>query len=129
MNDPKNPVFARTRLEGGVHAENDAMVPQGAPRSISTQKTDRILKGVATGVAVSTITQTGRSLMSSLTKHPLAMFVTGFAAGYLVHKYRKEIVATAERTMEQGKDFVLRRKENLEDMLAESRERAEEADA
>ena len=84
-------------------------------------------KGIATGVAVSTITQTGRGIMSTLAKHPLVMFSLGLAAGYFVHKYRKEIIATVTSTAEHGKDFVLRQKENLEDMLAESRESAEES--
>lgn len=106
------------------------MVPQGAPNPASIPaKTDMILKGVVTGVVVSTITQTGRSVMSILAKHPLAMFAVGFAAGYAVHKYRKEIIAGAERAMEQSKDFVLHRKEDLEDMLAENRERTGDADA
>lgn len=85
---------------------------------------ETLAKGVATGVAVSTITQTGRKVMSVLVRNPLVMFGVGFAAGYFVHKYRKEIIAAASNAAEQSKDFVLRQKESLEDLLAESKDEA-----
>lgn len=65
--------------------------------------------------------------MSVLIRNPIVMFGVGFAAGYFVHKYRKQIIATASNAAEQSKDFVLRQKENLEDLLAESQEDAEES--
>ena len=90
--------------------------------------TDMVVKGVATGVAVSTITQTGRNILGAMTKNPLIMFGLGLTAGYLAHKYRKEIIAAATSAAEQGKDFVLRQKENFADLLAETQEAAEESD-
>lgn len=65
--------------------------------------------------------------MSSLAKHPLIVFGLGVAAGVLIHKYRKEIIATATRVSEQGKDFVLQQRENLEDLVAECHECEEDA--
>ena len=65
--------------------------------------------------------------MSILAKHPFVVFSLGIATGYLVHKYRKEIIDSAVRVTEQGKDFVLQQKENLEDIVAEYKEGADEA--
>lgn len=88
---------------------------------------EMLAKGVATGVAVSTITQTGRKVMSALVRNPIVMFAAGVAAGYFAHKYRKEIVTAASNAAEQSKDFVLRQKECLEDLLAEGKEAADES--
>ena len=64
--------------------------------------------------------------MKSLVKHPLLMFGLGLAAGYFTHKYRKEILSAAGNAAEESKSFMLRQKENLLDLVAESRESAEE---
>ena len=66
--------------------------------------------------------------MTTLARHPLVMFSLGIAAGYMAHKYRKEIISITNKAAEQGKDFVLRQKENLKDLLAETQEDAEEKD-
>ena len=92
-------------------------------------KGDVLAKGITTGVAVSTLNHTGRSVVSTLVKHPLIMFGIGLTAGYFVGKYRKEIISMAEQTADQGKSFFLRQKENLLDLVAESRESSEERDA
>jgi hypothetical protein len=94
-----------------------------------SSKGEVIVKGVATAVVASTIIQTGKGVMTTLAKHPLVMFSLGIAAGYLAHKYRKEIISITSKTAEQSKDFVLRQKENLRDMIAETRGGAEEEDA
>ena len=65
--------------------------------------------------------------MSILAKHPIVVFGLGVATGYLVHKYRKEIIDSATQLTEKGKDFVLNQKENLEDMVAEYKEGADDA--
>src|SRR5450631_80121 len=85
-------------------------------------KGDVIVKGVATAVAASTIIQTGKGVMTKLDRHPLVMFSLGIAAGYMAHKYRKEIISITNKASEQSKDFVLRQKENLKDLLAETQE-------
>ena len=93
-----------------------------------SSKVEVVAKGVATGVAATTIIQTGKGVISTLAKHPLVMFSLGIAAGYLAHKYRKEIISISSKTAEQSKDFVLRQKENLKDLLAEAQEVTEEED-
>ena len=85
-------------------------------------------KGMAamgTAAAAAT-THTGRSFMSILTKHPLVVFGLGVVAGYYAHKYRKEIILSATSVTEKGKDFVLHQKENLEDLVAECKECADD---
>jgi len=93
-----------------------------------SSKVEVVAKGVATAVAATTIVQTGKGVMTTLAKHPLVMFSLGIAAGYLAHKYRKEIISISSKTAEQSKDFVLRQKENLKDLLAETQEVTEEED-
>lgn len=82
--------------------------------------------GTALGVIAATQTHTGKGLMSTLSKHPLIVFTLGVATGYFAHKYRKEIIASATRASELGKDFVMHQKENLEDLVAECQECPEE---
>jgi len=94
-----------------------------------SSKVEVVAKGVATAVAATTIIQTGKGVISTLAKNPLVMFSLGIAAGYLAHKYRKEIITISSKTAEQSKDFVLRQKENLKDLLAEAQEVTEEEDA
>jgi hypothetical protein len=93
-----------------------------------SSKVDVIAKGVATAVAATTIVQTGKGVMTTLARHPFVMFSLGITAGYLAHKYRKEIISIISKTAEQSKDFVLRQKESLRDLIAESMEDSEEKD-
>ncbi len=65
--------------------------------------------------------------MSLLAKHPVVTFGLGVAAGYFIHKYRKEIIGAANEAAEKGKDFVLQQRENLADVLAEAKESGEAA--
>ncbi len=67
--------------------------------------------------------------MSLLAKHPVITFSLGVAAGYFIHKYRKEIIGAANQAAEKGKDFVLQQRENLADVLAEAKESGEAAGA
>lgn len=69
--------------------------------------------------------QAGRGLLGSLARHPLVLLSTGIAAGYLVHKYRKEIVAGAAKVSDAGRDFMQQQKESLADMLEEAKEAEE----
>lgn len=64
--------------------------------------------------------------MSILAKHPVLVFGLGVAAGYYAHKHRKDIIDSATRLTEKGKDFVLNQKENLEDLVAECQESADD---
>lgn len=90
--------------------------------SSHSTKGEMVVKGVATAVAAATIIETGKGVMSTLAKHPLVLFGLGISAGFLTHKYRKEIISITGKTAEQSKDFVLRQKEHLKDMLAEAEE-------
>lgn len=59
---------------------------------------------------------------TSFLRNPLIVLAAGVAAGYLIFKYEKEIVATAGKLTGMGKDFVLHQKENLDDLIAETKE-------
>ena len=66
-----------------------------------------------------------KGIMSILAKHPVITFSLGLAAGFLIHKYRKEIIGAATGATEKGKEFVLEQKEKLFDAIAETRETGE----
>jgi hypothetical protein len=70
--------------------------------------------------------KTGKDVMTTLARHPLIMFSLGLATGILIHKYRKEIISTASKTADQGRDFVLRQRENIKDLIAEAQEAPED---
>ena len=63
-----------------------------------------------------------KSIMSLLARHPVITFGLGLAVGYFIHKYRKEIIESAADAAERGRDFVLRQRENLADVIAETQE-------
>ncbi len=77
-----------------------------------------IMKGSVASVTV----HTGAKLMSKLAKYPVLVFGAGVVAGVYVYKYRKQIIANANKAVDSGKDFVLQQKENLEDIVAETKE-------
>ena len=60
--------------------------------------------------------------MSLFARHPVITFSLGLAAGYFIHKYRKEIIAAADEAAEKSRDFVLQQRENLADVIAETQE-------
>ncbi len=74
----------------------------------------------ATGAAAGT--KAGKSFLGKVFSHPLVLFGLGVAVGYAIHKYRKDIIESATRASEKSKDFVLQQRENLEDLVAETRE-------
>ena len=63
--------------------------------------------------------------MSILARYPLVTFSLGVAAGYFIHKYRKEIIEASQAATEKSKEFVLHQKENLGDILAEAKDTGE----
>jgi len=68
----------------------------------------------------------GRGLLGRLAGNPLVLLAAGAAIGYYGYKYRKEIVAAIAKGTDMGKDMVLNARENLADLVEETRE-AEEA--
>jgi hypothetical protein len=87
-----------------------------------------VVKGVTTALAAATIIETGKGVITKLARHPLIMFSMGIAAGFFVHKYRKEIISITSKTAEQSKDYVWRQKELLKELLVETRDTIEEKD-
>lgn len=71
----------------------------------------------------------GKGLLGGLLRNPLVVLATGVAAGYLLFKYQKEIVASLSKLTGMGKDFVLQQKENLDDLIAEAKEGQADATA
>ncbi|MDD1648998.1 MAG: hypothetical protein LUO80_01215 [Methylococcaceae bacterium] len=76
--------------------------------------------------AVAATTHTGRSFLGVLSRHPLVIFGLGVAAGYYAHKYRKEIIRSATSITDKGKDFVQPQRKNLEDLVSECKECADD---
>jgi len=93
-----------------------------AKKVVQTISKHEIPSTLIKGAVMSAGAQSGKTLMSKLTKHPLLILGIGIAAGYYAHKYRKEIISSVNSAGEKGKDFVLQQKENLEDMVAETKE-------
>ncbi len=79
-------------------------------------------KQVMAGTMASAAANTGGKIMGKLSKHPVLVFGLGVVAGYMVFRYRKEIIAGTSKAVDASKDFVLNQKENLEDIVAESKE-------
>jgi hypothetical protein len=72
----------------------------------------------------------GRSLLGfSLLRNPLTLLAAGvaggIAAGFLLHKYEKEIIEGLSKVTGMGKDFALQQQENLNDLMAEAQEKVE----
>lgn len=72
----------------------------------------------------------GRGLLGfSLLRNPLTLLAAGvaggIAAGFLLHKYEKEVIAALTKASGMGQDFALQQKENLNDLMAEAQEKIE----
>jgi hypothetical protein len=85
-------------------------------------KNAKVANTVIKGSMTSATIHSGRKLMGNIAKHPVLVFGLGVAAGYLVYKYRKEIISSTTKVVDASKDFVLQQKENLEDIIAETKE-------
>ena len=88
----------------------------------ASQNKNAMGKQIMKGSMASVTVKSGGKLMSKLVKHPVLIFGLGVVAGYVVYKYRKEIVSNVGKATDAGKDFVLQQKENLEDIVAETKE-------
>ncbi len=87
-----------------------------------SHKNRTIGKQIAKGSMASASISSGGKVVGKLAKHPLLVFGLGVAAGYMLYKYRKEIVSNVNKATDASKDFVLQQKENLEDIVAETKE-------
>jgi len=79
-------------------------------------------KQIAKGSLASATVHTGGKIMSKVVKHPILVFGLGVVSGILIYKYRKEIISGTTKLVDSGKDFVLQQKENLEDLVEETKE-------
>lgn len=100
------------------------MMNEGTMGALGHVLSKPVAHGVATsgGAAVA-----GGVLSRPLLLNPLTVLVVGVAggvaAGYLLHRYRKEIVLAVSKACSIGKDFALQQKESLADLMEEARER------
>lgn len=90
-----------------------------------TRQADMIARGLTTSIVVSTIIHAGRGIVVAATRKPVIMFGLGVVAGYFVHKYRREIVSASRTTLEESRDFVLRQKDHLQNLIEETPEEPE----
>lgn len=79
------------------------------------------------GVAMAGAGYVARGIVTrSLFANPLTLLVAGIAggiaAGYVLHRYRKEIVLAVSKATGMSRDFALQQKENLADLLEEAKE-------
>ena len=85
-----------------------------------------IVMSVATAVAATAIFESGRGVIVTISRHPLIVLGLGIAAGYLTHKYRKELVRITSKTAEQSKDFILQQKQNIKDLIVDVKDNEEQ---
>ncbi len=86
------------------------------------QSGDSMPKEIFKGSIASAVVYSGSKIMSVAVKNPVVVFGLGLVSGFLIHKYRKDIIASTTKVVDAGKDFVLQQKENLEDLVAETKE-------
>lgn len=80
----------------------------------------KMMAGMGGGAALSAASASGKGGLSRLLANPWILFGLGFAAGFLVHKYRREIIAASGGIAGSAEP------ENLEELVAECNESAEE---
>ncbi|MDD1605769.1 MAG: hypothetical protein LUO95_07210 [Methylococcaceae bacterium] len=89
-------------------------------------KGDMLAKAIVISVSVSIINHTGKAVFKSLARHSLIVFGLGVTTGYFAHKYRKRLIKAGNQAADESKQFVLRQRENLLDLLAENQDDAED---
>lgn len=106
-------------VHGAANAAKEA-IKHTAGETAKREVVHAAAKSAVTGSALAAAAK--HSLLGRLVRHPAVLFGLGLAAGYAIHKYRREIIGAANRAAEKSKDFVLQQRENLEDLVAESQE-------
>jgi hypothetical protein len=96
------------------------------PHMMSGGGMSEMMKPVVTGAGgyLAARAIAGNPLLGAL-RSPLLLLAAGAAAGYFVHKYRREILGALLKASDAGKDFVLQQKESLSDLVAEAKESGE----
>lgn len=93
-------------------------LPADKPIS-ATPQVDMLAKGIVTGVAVSVIIHAGRGIVGAMVRNPLVTFGFGVAVGFFARKYRKEIITVSQRSADETREFMLRQKTHLQNLLTE----------
>lgn len=106
----------------GAHGAHSMVQSAHAGQMMATMS-----KHAGMGAAAAASTHAGKGMFGALAKHPLLVFGLGMAVGYFAHKYRKEIIMSATSLSDKSKDFILNQRENLEDLVAECQEHADDA--
>lgn len=109
------------------HMMMGEMMESGASMAMGNMMSHRGMTAAAAGAAAVAAPAVKHTLIGRLVRNPWVLFGAGLAVGYLVHKYRQEIIDSAVRAGEKGKDFVLQQRENLEDLVASGKEAADDA--
>jgi hypothetical protein len=87
-------------MGGMMNAGMKGMMEHGAGMGMGNMMSHRAMTaGVATGAAAVTAAA-NHSLLRRVATHPLVMFGLGLAVGYWIHKYREEIIESAEQVVE-----------------------------
>lgn len=76
---------------------------------------------VLTGVIATVLVVSAEKLIQKIARQPLLVFGFGVVSGLAVYKYRKHILETTSKTLDQSK-AVLEQKEKLLDLIAEVNE-------
>jgi hypothetical protein len=91
-----------------------------------TSKNESVVKSIANAVVATAIVESGLSLGKTIVRQPVVVFGLGVMLGYFTHKYRKEIIAISCHTAEQSKDFIKQQKNNINNLLVEAQNKAEQ---
>ena len=117
-------IHGKEAMKGGMEMMNDMEMMKGMGMMKGmNHAAEAVGKHVTKGTVASAAVSSGGKLMSKAAKHPVLVFGAGLVAGVLIYKYRKKIISGANKAIDGGKDFVLQQKENLEDIVAESKEK------
>lgn len=82
--------------------------------------------GLAKGAMMATTGYVVSRSLGGVFRNPWVALAVGVVAGYMLHKYEKEIVAAVAKTTGMGKDFLLQQKESLADIVEEAKETEEQ---
>lgn len=108
-----------------AHVQGKQMMGMGKQMMATMPENHKMMtmgKELAKAASATATVHTGAQLMSNIAKHPALVFGLGVLTGYLVYKYRKDIISCATKAVDAGKDFVLEQKESLADIVAETKE-------